>query len=75
VEALSKEKEKDNVLTYLELLNLKSASLLDFEEFGRRTIEAKKKNGWWTQIRNIIGIYSNCWHSWKLQVNQVRVWT
>jgi hypothetical protein len=43
VEALSKEKEKDNVLTNLELLNLTSASLFDFEELRRRTTEAKKK--------------------------------
>jgi hypothetical protein len=37
VEALTKEKEKDNVLIDLELVNLRSASLLDFEEFKRTT--------------------------------------
>jgi hypothetical protein len=42
VEALNKDKE--NVfLTNLELGNLKSSSLLNFEKFIKRTIEAKKK--------------------------------
>jgi hypothetical protein len=36
LEALIKEKkEKDNVLTYLELMNLKSASLLNSEELKK----------------------------------------
>ncbi len=43
VEPLSKEKEKDNVLIDLELVNLKSASLLDFEKLKRRTTKAKKE--------------------------------
>jgi hypothetical protein len=43
VETLIKEKkEKENVLTNLELMNLKSISLLNFEEFRRRIGEAKK---------------------------------
>jgi hypothetical protein len=38
VEALTKEKkEKDNVLIDLELVNMKNASLLNFEEFKRKT--------------------------------------
>ncbi len=41
MEALNKDKE--NVLTNLELGNLKSSSLLNFEKFIKRTIEAKKK--------------------------------
>jgi hypothetical protein len=46
VEALIKEKkEKENVLTNLELVNLKNASLLNFEEFKRKTIEAEKISG------------------------------
>jgi hypothetical protein len=44
LEALTKEKkEKDNVLTYLELMNLKSASLLNFEELRKIIIEAEKE--------------------------------
>jgi intein/homing endonuclease len=44
VEALIKEKkEEDNVLTYLELVNLKNASLLNFEELKRKTAEVKEK--------------------------------
>ncbi len=45
MEALTKEKkEKENVLTNLELVNLKSVSLLNFEELIRRATKAKKKN-------------------------------
>jgi hypothetical protein len=33
VKTLTKEKEKENVLTNLELVNLKNASLLQFEKF------------------------------------------
>jgi hypothetical protein len=44
VEALTKEKkEKVNVLTYLELINLKNVSLLQFNELRRKTIEAKRE--------------------------------
>jgi hypothetical protein len=44
VKALTKKKkEKENVLTYLELINLKNVSLLKFEEIRRKTLEAKKK--------------------------------
>ncbi len=44
MEALIKEKkEEDNVLTYLELVNLKNASLLNFEELKRKTAEVKEK--------------------------------
>jgi hypothetical protein len=44
MEALIKEKkEKENVLTNLELVNLKSDSLLNFEEFRRKVGKAKKK--------------------------------
>jgi hypothetical protein len=41
---LTKEKkEKENVLTYLELLNLKNVFKLQFEEFRRKATKAKKK--------------------------------
>ncbi len=44
MEALTKEKkEKVNVLTYLELINLKNVSLLQFNELRRKTIEAKRE--------------------------------
>jgi hypothetical protein len=44
VEILIKEKkEKENVLTDLELVNMESDSLFNFKEFRRRTIEAEKK--------------------------------
>ncbi len=43
MKALTKEKkEKENVLTDLELINLKNVSLLQFEEFKRKTIEVKR---------------------------------
>jgi len=62
VETSIKEKEKENVLTDLELMNLKNVSLLDFEVLRRRTTEAKKKK-LVDIIRSIRGIYSNCMHS------------
>jgi len=44
VKALIKEKEeKENVLTYLELINLKKVSLLQSKEPRRKALEAKKK--------------------------------
>jgi hypothetical protein len=44
VKALTKKKkEKENVLTDLELINLKNVSLLEFEELRRKTTEAKRK--------------------------------
>ncbi len=44
VEALTKEKkEKENVLTNLELMNLKSASLLNYDKLRRRTIKVEKE--------------------------------
>jgi hypothetical protein len=36
-------KEKENVLTNLELINLKNVSLLQYEEFRRKTTEAKSE--------------------------------
>ncbi len=44
MEATTKEKkEKENVLTYLQMVNLRSVSLLKFEEFKRSTIEVEKE--------------------------------
>jgi hypothetical protein len=44
VKALIKEKkEKENVLTYLELVNLKNVSLSQSKKLRRKTIEAKKE--------------------------------
>ncbi len=44
MKALIKEKEeKENVLTYLELINLKKVSLLQSKELRRKTLEAKKR--------------------------------
>ncbi len=44
VKALTKEKkEKSNVLTNLESMNMKNASLLQFEKFERKTTEVEKK--------------------------------
>jgi hypothetical protein len=45
VETLTKEKKKkENVLTYLELMNLKNDYLLNFKELRRRIIKAKKRS-------------------------------
>ncbi len=44
MEALTKEKKgRENVLIDLELVNLRSASLLKYEALKRRVAEAKKK--------------------------------
>jgi hypothetical protein len=44
VKTLTKgKKEKENVLTRLELMNLKNVSLLQSKELRRKTIEAEKK--------------------------------
>jgi len=43
VKALTKKKkEKENVLTYFELINPKNVSLLQYEEFKRKTTKVKK---------------------------------
>ncbi len=41
VEALTQEKEKENVLIDMELINLKNVSMLNYEEIKRRTSKAK----------------------------------
>ncbi len=47
VEALTKKKkEKENVLIDLGWINLKSASMLNYEEIRSRTIEAEIKKSW-----------------------------
>jgi hypothetical protein len=44
VKALIKEKkEKENVLTYLELVNLKNVSKLQFEELKRKATKVQKE--------------------------------
>ncbi len=44
MKALTKEKkEKENVLTDLELINLKNVSLLQSKEFRKKTIEAERE--------------------------------
>ncbi len=44
VETLIEEKkEKENVFTYLELVNLKNAFLLNYEELKRKVVKAGKK--------------------------------
>jgi hypothetical protein len=44
VRKLTKEKkEKENVLTNLELINLKNVYLLKFKELRRKTTEAERK--------------------------------
>jgi hypothetical protein len=65
-EALLKEKkEKENVLTYLELMNVKNVCLFNFKELKRRTTKVEKKS-WWRQIKTMKGIYNSCKHSWRL---------
>jgi hypothetical protein len=59
VEALTKEKkEKDNVLTNLELVNLKNAFMLNSKVLKTKT-KKRKKISWWTKRRNIERIYSS----------------
>ncbi len=40
---IKKKKEKENVLTYLKLINLKNVSLLQYEELKRKTSKVKKE--------------------------------
>jgi hypothetical protein len=42
VKALIKKKENENVLTNLELINMKNVSLLQFEELKRKTTKVEK---------------------------------
>jgi hypothetical protein len=42
MKALIKENENENVLTNLELVNLKNVSLLQFEEFRRKATKVRK---------------------------------
>jgi hypothetical protein len=45
MKALTKEnKEKENVLTYLELVNLKNGSMLQSKELRRKIINVEKEN-------------------------------
>jgi hypothetical protein len=45
MKTLTKEnKEKENILTYLELVNMKNVYLLQFEELRKKTTEIKRKN-------------------------------
>jgi GTPase SAR1 family protein len=41
---IKEKKEKENVLTYLELVNLKNVSLLQYEELKRKITKVEKKN-------------------------------
>ncbi len=41
--SIKEKEEKENVLTYLELINLKKVSLLQSKELRRKTLEAKKE--------------------------------
>jgi hypothetical protein len=43
VKALTKEKEKENVLIDLELVNLKNAYLLNFEFFKKKDDRSRKR--------------------------------
>jgi hypothetical protein len=44
MKALTKEKkEKEKVITNLELINLKNVSLLQFDELRRKTIEVERE--------------------------------
>jgi hypothetical protein len=43
VEALTQEKEKENVLIDMVLINLKNVSMFNYEEIRRRTSKAKIK--------------------------------
>jgi len=43
VKTLTKKMENENVLTDLELINMKSVSFLQFEELGTKTTKVEKK--------------------------------
>ncbi len=43
MKTLIKEKEKENVLINLELMNMNNASLWNFEELKRNTVEVEKE--------------------------------
>ncbi len=73
VEALTEEKEKENVLIDMELINLKNVSMLNYEEIKRRTSRQRQKS-WWRKIKNIRGIYNSYRHSWRVQMKGRKVW-
>jgi hypothetical protein len=59
---IKKNKEKENVLTYLELVNMKNVFLLQFEELRRNTTEIERKK--LMEEKNIItGICNTCKHN------------
>jgi hypothetical protein len=63
VKALTKEKkENENVLTYLELVNLNNAFLLQYEEFKRKTTKVEKEK-LMEETKNIKEICSICKHN------------
>jgi hypothetical protein len=43
MKALTKEKEKENVMTNLELINLKNVFLLESRELKKKTTKAKRE--------------------------------
>jgi len=40
---IKENKEKENVMTYLELVNMKNVSLLQFEKLKRKTTKIERK--------------------------------
>jgi ribosomal protein L24 len=73
VKALIKEKkEKDNVLTYLELINLKNVSLLQSKDLKRKTTKVERKKFRRTR-RSTREIYNTCKHNWRWHKNRRRV--
>ncbi len=73
VKALTKEKkEKDNVLTNLELVNMKNASMLQSEELKRKTTQAKIEK-LMEEKKDIIEIYNTYKHNWRLHKNKGKI--
>jgi hypothetical protein len=66
---IKEKKEKENVLTNLELINLKSISLLKSEEIRGKKKEVKIEK-MWKQIRSIKAIYNSCRDNWRIQMKK-----
>jgi hypothetical protein len=69
---IKKKKEKENVMIYLELINLKNVSSLQFEELKKRQQRQKESSSWRT-IRSTKELCNTCKHSWKGHKNKRRI--
>jgi len=74
VKVVTKEKkEKENVLIYLELVNLNNAFLLNSKELRRKITKVEKEK--LVEEKEYKKKCNNCKHNWRLHKSRGRVWT